>query len=63
MLSVSTRPIPPKSSALQWLRQHADTSYLFYAAISAVVMRRLEVKWVAAFDDHFRQVGGFDVIG
>jgi predicted nucleic acid-binding protein len=27
------------------------------------VMRRLGVKRVAAFDDHFRQVGGFEVIG
>jgi predicted nucleic acid-binding protein len=26
-------------------------------------MRRLGVKRVAAFDDHFRQVGGFEVIG
>jgi hypothetical protein len=26
-------------------------------------MRRLGVKRVAAFDDHFGQVGGFEVIG
>ena len=49
--------------AIRLLRQHADKSYPFCDAISFVVMRRLGVKRVAAFDDHFRQVGGFEVIG
>lgn len=50
-------------AAIQLLRQHADKSYPFCDAISFVVMRRLGVKRVAAFDDHFRPVGGFEVIG
>ncbi len=49
--------------AIRWLRQHADKSYPFCDAISFVAMRRLGVKRVAAFDDHFRQGGGFEVIG
>ena len=50
-------------AAIQFLRQHADKSYPVCDAISFVVMRRLGVKRVAAFDDHFRQVGGFEIIG
>ncbi len=49
--------------SIQWLRQHAEKSYPFCDAISFVVMRRLGVKRVAALDDHFRQIGGFEVIG
>lgn len=49
--------------AIRFLRQHADKTYPFCDAISFVVMRRLGVKRVAAFDDHFRQVGGFEVVG
>jgi len=49
--------------AIQLLRQHADKSYPFCDAISFVVMRRLGVKRIAAFDDHFRQIGGFEVVG
>ncbi len=49
--------------AIRLLRQHADKSYPFCDAISFVVMRRLGVKRVAAFDDHFRQFGGCEVIG
>ena len=50
-------------AAIQLLRQHTDKSYPFCDAISFVVMRRLGVQRVAAFDDHFRQVGGFEVMG
>jgi len=50
-------------AAIQLLRQHSDKSYLFCDAISFVAMRRLGVKRVAAFDDHFRQIGGFEVLG
>ena len=49
--------------AIRLLRQHADKSYPFCDAISLVVMRRLGVKRVAAFDDHFRQFGWCEVIG
>ncbi len=49
--------------AIALLRQHADKSYPFCDAISFVVMQRLGVRRVAAFDDHFNQFGGFEVLG
>jgi predicted nucleic acid-binding protein len=30
--------------------------------LSFVVMRRLEIKQVATFDEHFRQFGEFEVL-
>ena len=48
--------------AIKLLRQHTDKTYPFCDAISFVVMRRLGVKRVAAFDDHFRQFGEFETI-
>lgn len=49
--------------AIQLLRQHEDKAYPFCDVISFVVMQRLGVRRVAAFDDHFRQFGGFEVLG
>ena len=49
-------------AAIALLRQHDDKSYPFCDAISFVIMERFEVKRVAAFDDHFRQFGGFEII-
>jgi predicted nucleic acid-binding protein len=49
--------------AIEVLRQHGDKSYPFCDAVSFVVMQRLGLRRVAAFDDHFRQFGGFEVIG
>ena len=48
--------------AIALLRRHGDKSYPFCDAISFVVMQRLGVGRVAAFDDHFRQFGGFDMV-
>lgn len=48
--------------AIRLVRHHVDKSYPFCDAISFVVMRRLGVKRVAAFDDHFRQFGGFEML-
>ena len=50
-------------SAITVLRKHGDKTYPFCDAVSFVVMRRLGVKRVAAFDDHFRQFGEFQIIG
>jgi predicted nucleic acid-binding protein len=50
-------------SAIGLLRQHGDKTYPFCDAVSFVVMRRLGVKRVAAFDDHFRPFGELEVIG
>ncbi len=51
-----------QAEAIRLLRQHADKSYSFCDAVSFVVMRRLGLRQVVAFDDHFRQIGGFEVI-
>jgi predicted nucleic acid-binding protein len=50
-------------AAIRLLRQHEDKSFPFCDAISFVVMRRLGVRRVAAFDEHFRQIGGFEMVG
>ncbi len=49
-------------AAINLLRQHEDKSYPFCDAVSFVIMARCQVKRVAAFDDHFRQFGEFEVI-
>ena len=49
-------------SALALLRQHRDKEYSLCDAISFVVMRRLGIRHAAAFDNHFRQFGGFQII-
>ncbi len=49
-------------SAIVLLRQHQDKTYPFCDAISFVVMNRLAVKRVAAFDDHFQQFGAFEIL-
>lgn len=49
-------------AAIELLRHHADKSYPFCDAISFVIIRRLAIARVAAFDEHFRQFGGFEVL-
>ncbi len=49
--------------AIALLRKHGDMSYPFCDAISFVVMQRLGVRRVAAFDDHFCKFGGFERVG
>jgi predicted nucleic acid-binding protein len=49
-------------SALALLRQHRDKEYSLCDAISFVVMQRLGIRHAAAFDNHFRQFGGFQII-
>jgi hypothetical protein len=48
--------------ALAILGAQTDKSYPFCDALSFVVMRRLEIKQVATFDEHFRQFGEFEVL-
>ena len=50
-------------SAIALLRKYRDKTYPFCDAVSFVVMKRLGVKRVAAFDDHFHQFGEFEIIG
>ena len=49
-------------NAIKVLRQNEDKTYPFCDAVSFVVMRRLEARRVAAFDDHFQQFGEFEVL-
>lgn len=49
-------------TAIELLRKYDDKSYPFCDAVSFVVMQRLGVRKVAAFDDHFHQFGEFEVI-
>jgi predicted nucleic acid-binding protein len=48
--------------AITLLRQHDDKTYPFCDAVSFIVMRRLQLRRVAAFDDHFHQFGEFEVL-
>jgi len=49
-------------AAIALLRRHPDKTYPFCDAVSFVIMKRLAVTRVAAFDDHFRQFGGFEIV-
>jgi predicted nucleic acid-binding protein len=51
-----------RQQALQLLRTQLDKEYSLCDALSFVVMRRLQLKRALAFDDHFRQFGGFEII-
>jgi predicted nucleic acid-binding protein len=48
--------------ALAILDGQADKNYPFCDVLSFVVMRRLEIKQVATFDEHFRQFGEFEIL-
>ena len=50
------------ADAIALLRQYEDKSYPFCDAVSFVIMQRLQVSRVAAFDDHFHQFGQFEVL-
>ena len=48
--------------AFELLRRHADKSYSLCDALSFVIIRRVGLKQVLTFDDHFRQFGEFEII-
>lgn len=50
-------------AAVELLRTCDDKEYSFCDACSFVVMKRMGLQRAATFDDHFRQMGKFDVIG
>jgi predicted nucleic acid-binding protein len=52
-----------EQEARRLLRRYADKSFSYCDAIAFVVMRRLGVERAATFDVHFRQIGGFGIIG
>jgi predicted nucleic acid-binding protein len=51
-----------QQNAFEVLRRQADKSYSLCDATSFVVMRRIGLKQVLAFDDHFRQFGEFEIL-
>ena len=51
-----------QKAALELLAANQDKTYPLCDAISFVVMRRLQLTRVAAFDRHFRQFGEFEVL-
>ena len=48
--------------ALAILGAQTDKTYPFCDVLSFVVMRRLGIRQVATFDEHFRQFGEFEVL-
>lgn len=50
-------------AALNLLSEFQDKAFSFCDAVSFVLMRRLKVREAAAFDDHFDQMGEFEVLG
>ena len=52
-----------RDKAVELLRKHDDKDYPLCDATSFAVMQRLGIRRVLSFDDHFRQFGGFEVLG
>jgi uncharacterized protein len=50
------------AAAFSLLEQMRDKSYSFCDAVSFVVMRRLGLREALSFDDHFRQIGEFEIL-
>ncbi|MGH7951778.1 MAG: type II toxin-antitoxin system VapC family toxin [Limisphaerales bacterium] len=48
-------------AAIKLLREYDDKEFSFCDAVSFVLMRRLKIREVAAMDDHFHQIGEFEV--
>lgn len=51
-----------ETAALALLRRHRDKEYSLCDVISFVVMQRLGIRRAAAYDNHFRQFGGFEIV-
>ena len=51
-----------QENAIALLRDHSDRSFSLCDSLSFVVMRRAGLRRVATFDNHFRQIGSFDVL-
>ncbi|HEX3857671.1 MAG TPA: PIN domain-containing protein [Verrucomicrobiae bacterium] len=50
-------------AALKLLREYGDKEFSFCDAVSFVLMRRMKIREAAALDDHFHQMGEFEVWG
>ncbi|MDX1952318.1 MAG: PIN domain-containing protein [Verrucomicrobiota bacterium] len=49
-------------AAIELLKQSGDKAYSFCDAASFIMMRRLNLTQVMAFDQHFSQIGEFEVL-
>jgi predicted nucleic acid-binding protein len=52
-----------ETAAVGLLRKNRDKQYSLCDAVSFVVMQRLGIYQAATFDRHFRQFGGFEIVG
>ncbi len=51
-----------EDAAIALLQSHSDKSFSYCDALSFVVMERMELEEVIAFDRHFREYGRFRVL-
>jgi len=51
-----------QEEAIALLRDHFDKSFSLCDALSFVIMRRLGVRRAVSFDNHFTQIGQFEVL-
>ena len=51
-----------QEEAIRLLLSQPDKDYSFCDAVSCVIIRQFDLRRVAAFDHHFHQFGGFDVL-
>jgi predicted nucleic acid-binding protein len=51
-----------QQQAFELLRSQTDKTYSLCDAISFVIIRRLGLKQVLSFDNHFRQFGEFEIL-
>jgi predicted nucleic acid-binding protein len=54
--------VADEAQAFALVRAHDDKGYSLCDAYSFVVMQRLRIAQVIAFDRHFREIGKFDVL-
>ncbi|HEY1662423.1 MAG TPA: hypothetical protein VGI03_08395 [Verrucomicrobiae bacterium] len=62
VLTVENISHQDQKAAREILQIHHDKTYSLCDALSFIVMRRLNLKRVVAFDQHFRQFGEFETI-
>jgi predicted nucleic acid-binding protein len=61
-MTVERIRIDDEDRAIALLRQHQDKGYSLCDATSFVVMHRLDISEVIAFDRHFREYGAFTIL-
>jgi predicted nucleic acid-binding protein len=62
IVSIESPTVADQAAALTILKEQKDKSYSFCDALSFAMMKRMNLREVLTFDDHFRQFGQFEVI-